>query len=113
MVESPQSIQVARDGVVSDATIAWRHDPGEWVVELTSPEIGRAEARADDAFEALCVIRDGLEPGGWRVGVLGAQADVWPSGMSRDQGGGLTSYRMGAASPARWWTPSGPSTRRP
>lgn len=29
------------------------------------------------------------------TGVVGAQADVWPSGMARDQGGGLRAVRVG------------------
>src|SRR5690606_8616705 len=53
-------------------------------------------ARADDAFEALCLVREELEPYGWRIGVAGAQADVWPSGMARDQGGGQRAYRVTA-----------------
>ena len=32
----------------------------------------------------------------WRIGVAGAQPEVWPSGMGRDQGGGLSAYRMTA-----------------
>lgn len=30
---------------------------------------------------------------GWRLELAGAQVDVWPSGMARDQGGGLRAYR--------------------
>jgi hypothetical protein len=93
MIQSPQTIQVARDGIASHATVAWRYERGLWVVEITSPEFDAVEARENDAFEALCLIREQLEPLGWRIGVAGAQADVWPSGMARDQGGGLSAYR--------------------
>lgn len=96
MIESPQTIRVSHDGVESSATIAWNWDDGDWTVTLTSPELDTVEAREDDAFEALCTIRERLEPLGWRIGVLGAQVDVWPSGMSRDQGGGKSAYRMTA-----------------
>ena len=58
--------------------------------------VRKLEARENDAFEALCVIRGRLEPLGWRVGVAGAQVNVWPSGMARDQGGGLSAYRITA-----------------
>jgi len=94
MITSPQTIQVSRDGVVDDATIAWRTEDRLWVVAIDSPAFEPVEARAHDAFEALCLVRDELEPHGWRIGVAGAQADVWPSGMARDQGGGLRAYRM-------------------
>ncbi|MGW8482224.1 hypothetical protein ACWGJP_03755 [Microbacterium sp. NPDC055903] len=40
------------------------------------------------------MVREELEPFGWRIGVAGAQADVWPSGMARDQGAGLKAYRI-------------------
>lgn len=97
---SPQRIVVERGGARSEASIAWRYDAGSWVVDLRGPEIGEESAREADAFEALCTIRDVVEPRGWRLGVAGAQADVWPSGMARDQGGGLTCYRMTEAGAA-------------
>jgi len=94
MILSPQTIQVARDGAVADATVSWRLEGMQWVVEIDSPAFETVEAKADDAFEALCLVRAELEPLGWRIGVAGAQPDVWPSGMARDQGGGLSAYRM-------------------
>jgi len=48
----------------------------------------------DDAFEALSTVRLQLERDGWLLGVEGARDDVWPSGMARDQGGGLRAYRL-------------------
>jgi len=94
MTEGSRTIQVSRDGIVRDATVTWRFERTSWVVEIACPGFGKAEARADDAFEALCLIREELEPFGWQIGVAGAQANVWPSGMARDQGGGLRAYRM-------------------
>lgn len=94
MIQSPQTIELLRDDVSSDATIAWHYEPAGWVVRVDSAGFDAVEARADDAFEALCLVRAQLEPLGWRVGVAGAQPGVWPSGMARDQGGGLTAYRM-------------------
>lgn len=98
MIESPQTIQVSRGDAVHDATVTWRwREDMIWTVVVESPELGSVEARADDAFEALCQVRERLEPDGWRLGVAGAQVDVWPSGMARDQGGGLRAYRLTAA----------------
>ena len=99
MLESPQSVRVSRDGVVHGAMVSWRREGLTWIVTVASPELGSVEAGADDAFEALCRVREQVEPGGWRLGVAGAQVDVWPSGMARDQGGGLRAYRL---------TPGGP-----
>ncbi|NQX23207.1 hypothetical protein [Curtobacterium sp. VKM Ac-2852] len=50
-------------------------------------------ATADDAFEALSLVRAALDRDGWLLGVQGARVDVWPSGMARQQGGGLRAYR--------------------
>ncbi|GAA1680686.1 hypothetical protein [Microbacterium lacus] len=94
MIQSPQSIRVARAGEQAEAAIAWRYEERGWVVELSSPAFETVVARESDAFEALCRIRRQLEPDGWRVGVAGALPGVWPSGMARDQGGGLTVYRL-------------------
>ncbi len=94
MIQSPQTITIAREGAAHDASVSWRYERGGWVVELTCAAFDPVHAQADDAFEALCTIREQVEPHGWRIGVAGAQADVWPSGMSRDQGGGLVVYRM-------------------
>lgn len=97
VIQSPQTISVAREGIVREAVISWRLDQSyRWLVEIVSAGFGTAQARADDAFEALCLVREELEPFGWRIGVVGAQADVWPSGMARDQGGGQRAYRMTA-----------------
>lgn len=90
-------IEVLRDGGVHEATVSWWYGDAQWTVRLESRGIRAfepVENRADDAFEALCLVRDQLEPLGWRLGVAGAQIDVWPSGMARDQGGGLRAYRM-------------------
>lgn len=95
MIASPQDITVSRAGASHPATVAWRRDGREYVVGIDSPAFDAVEERAADAFEALCRVRDRLEPDGWRIGVAGAQADVWPSGMARDQGGGLRAYRVG------------------
>ncbi len=95
MTQGSRAIQVSRDGIAREATVTWRLISSySWSVTLHSSGFGTAEARADDAFEALCLVREELEPFGWLIGVAGAQADVWPSGMARDQGGGLKAYRM-------------------
>ncbi|WP_285726724.1 hypothetical protein [Psychromicrobium xiongbiense] len=86
MIQSPQTIQIARNGILSDATIAWGFEGTRWRVEITSTASG--------SVEALCLVREKLEQLGWRIGVAGAERDVRPSGMARDQGGGLIAYRI-------------------
>ena len=113
MIESPQQIQASKNGASFDASVAWRYQSGRWLVAIESADFEAVEARADDAFEALCLVRDQLEPLGWRIGVAGAQPGVWPSGMSRDQGGGLTAYLMtvdGAAGVVDTFQPVDPAS---
>jgi hypothetical protein len=50
------------------------------------------EAQEFDVFESLIAIRRQLEPMNWVLCCAGARADVWPSGMSRDMGGGRRAY---------------------
>ena len=51
-------------------------------------------AEADDAFAALCEIRRDLEREGWMLAIEGSRVRSYPSGMQRDQGGGLWVYRL-------------------
>ncbi|GAA3599115.1 hypothetical protein GCM10022198_24200 [Klugiella xanthotipulae] len=94
MIQSPQIIQVLNGDAVHEAKVSWWREGARWAVDITSQAFEPTAAEAADAFEALCVVREALEQRGWRIGVTGAQADVWPSGMARDQGGGLRAYRM-------------------
>jgi|GEM_PF-2318912 len=94
MIGSPQTISASHNGVLHEATVTWRTRDRFWTVTIDSAVFDPVEAHADDAFEALCLVRGELEPQGWRLGVAGALPDVWPSGMARDQGGGLRAYRV-------------------
>lgn len=94
-----QPISVSRAGHVHEAIVSWWFDGRDWWVAVDSEAFERVEARENDAFEALCTVRTMLEPHGWRLGVTGARAHVWPSGMARDQGGGLRCYRIVDAVP--------------
>jgi hypothetical protein len=97
--QSPQKVSASHGGLIHEVRISWwQTEDWQWVVVVNSPDLGAVERRANDAFEALCLVREELEPRGWRLGVAGAQADVWPSGMARDQGGGLSAYRLGGVS---------------
>ena len=62
-------------------------------IELNFQEI-HLKSESTDFFEALCEIREQLEP--WKLipFCYGASLNVYPSGMSRDMGSGLTAYKM-------------------
>jgi hypothetical protein len=49
---------------------------------------------AGDVFAALQSMREELEAQGVKLLCAGARKDVWPSGMSRDMGGGFKAYVM-------------------
>lgn len=72
------------------------------VCKLTCVYRGKTiEARADDFFEALCLIRRQLEPERLIPFCYGASLHVYPSGMARDMGGGLKAYRLTLGQSAR------------
>ncbi len=108
---SPQTIKVAREGIVDEAVVEWTlTEDYRWAVQITGPALGIIDAIADDAFEALCLVREQLEPHGWLIGVAGAQEDVWPSGMARDQGGGKVAYRFESPDVVEVFEPVDPQT---
>jgi len=49
---------------------------------------------ASDYFESLCLIRENLEKENIYPCCLGACKNVYPSGMSRGMGNGLTAYKL-------------------
>jgi hypothetical protein len=52
-------------------------------------------------FEALVRLRRQLEPDGLMVALQGARRDTYPSGMTRDMGGGMSVYVLRPGLPAR------------
>jgi hypothetical protein len=61
---------------------------------LRADGLGEWSAPGEDFFDALCNLRLGLEAGGLRICVTGARVDAYPSGMSRDMGGGQMVYLL-------------------
>lgn len=47
-----------------------------------------------DYFEALCRIREEMEPLGLRPLCYGASRNVLPSGLARDMGGAIKAYKL-------------------
>src|SRR5262245_27555930 len=54
----------------------------------------RLEGEDRNYFEAFCRIREKLEADGLRPFCYGACINVYPSGMSRDMGGGLRASKL-------------------
>jgi hypothetical protein len=59
------------------------------------------EASASDYFKAFGIVRQHLEEEGLQPLCYGASINVWPSGMGRDMGQGLTAYRITMGKHAR------------
>ena len=85
------------DGTHSvDVTIATEPP---WRVGLEFPD-GRLEhAEGQDLFAALQALRRRLQDAGMVLCCQGARPDVFPSGMSRQMGGGRRAYRHRAGRP--------------
>ena len=94
MTSDTTAIAMRRGDLTVRASLTWRREGWRYAVTLSSDGFDPVEEVADDAFEALCRVRDHLEPRGWRIGVVGAQADVWPSGMARAWNGSITRTRQ-------------------
>lgn len=58
-------------------------------------------SQASDCFAALQGIRRKAEERGWRICCAGSRKNVWPSGMSRDMGGGFKAYVLTLGEQAR------------
>lgn len=90
VTEYPLSL-VSFDGRSSDGLLRLDAERDTLVLEYAG---GRIEVVDSDYFEALCRIRERLEADGLRPICYGASRNVYPSGMSRDMGGGLRAYKL-------------------
>ncbi|MEW4562923.1 hypothetical protein AB1K70_10385 [Bremerella sp. JC770] len=74
-------------------------DPRRCILTLECT-LGHFQATDWNYFDALCEIREQLEPLGWRPRCYGACEDVYPSNMCRDMGQGMVAYRNEIGRPA-------------
>jgi hypothetical protein len=84
-------VRVCAAGHVAGAELEWSDRP-PWRVILRIPDADPLEASADDLFGCLTVIRLEAARSGWRVCVVGARTDAWPSRMSSQMGGAALVY---------------------
>ncbi|MFN3151140.1 hypothetical protein [Bremerella sp.] len=76
-----------------------KDDPRRCLLTLEC-ELGHFHASDWNYFDALCQIREELEPIGWRPRCYGACENVYPSNMCRDMGQGMVAYRNEIGRPA-------------
>ena len=74
-------------------------DPRRCVL-LLECQLGEFQVTDWNYFDALCQIREQLEPLGWRPRCFGACENVYPSNMCRDMGQGMVAYRNEIGRPA-------------
>jgi len=87
--------QIALIGGEDGEQAIFAEDGSDGTCKLTCAYRGKTlEAEARDFFEALCLIRQQLEPEGLIPFCYGASLNVYPSGMARDMGRGLKAYRL-------------------
>ncbi len=94
-----KSIKVQlRDGSIQEAEVEFTAPP--WRLRLSGLSLPVLDFSGNDLFEAQIALRLALEKIEARLLCAGARPDVFPSGMSRDMGGGRKAYitRMGARS---------------
>jgi hypothetical protein len=81
---------LGNDGIQTvDATIATEPP---WGVRLDFPDGHLEQAQGPDLFEALQSVRRKLQDAGMLLCCQGCRPDVFPSGMSRQMGGGRRAY---------------------
>jgi len=97
VTEYPLSL-VSADGRSSEGLLRLDEEHDTLTLEYAG---GRLEVVDEDYFAALCRIREKLEADGLRPVCYGASRNVYPSGMSRDMGGGLRAHKLKLGQPGR------------
>jgi hypothetical protein len=69
-------------------------------IQLENAERDVTCFRETDIFKAMQTLREYLEAKDCQLLCAGARPDVWPSGMSREMGGGRKAYVMQLGKPA-------------
>jgi hypothetical protein len=76
------------DAQVKYFSLSWPN----WILEFTSPITEKLSFTATDVFECLTQLRLELAKYGCKPLCAGAMLNVYPSGMCRDMGNGLSAY---------------------
>ena len=95
-----KTIKVRRpDGVIEECSVEIVQDP-QWKLIFSGVGLQGREFVNGDIFDAFISLRTALETIGVQVLCAGARPNVFPSGMSRDMGGGRKAYITRLGSPA-------------
>jgi hypothetical protein len=73
-----------------------------WILEFTSPITEKLSFMEGDVFECLTQLRIELAKYGCKPLCAGARLDVYPSGMARDMGDGLSAQVINSGSTNDW-----------
>jgi hypothetical protein len=87
------------NGTIKECTVV-PSEASPWKLLLVGSEFGGREFSGDDLFEALLKLRKQLEKDGAQLLCVGAQFDIWPSGMARSMAGGRKAYSTRLGEPA-------------
>ncbi len=80
-----------KTGELSQCSISY-DAKSSYVINLQSEQLGHRQFEGPDFFECLCYLRKAFEEIGWLLLCNGSRIDAFPSGMSRQMGGGLKLY---------------------
>lgn len=81
--------------VTGELTLSYIDDGGRRAVRLTATcEFGEWTGTGSDIFGSLRALMVELERDDGRIGVMGARANAWASGMQRDMGSGRSVYLL-------------------
>jgi hypothetical protein len=86
------------DAQVEYFSTSWR----VWILEFTSPVTEKLSFMEGDVFECLTQLRLELAKSGYKPLCAGARLDVYPSGMARDMGNGLSAQVMSTEPTTEW-----------
>jgi hypothetical protein len=90
-------------GLIIDAQVEY-FSPSwpNWTLEFTSPITEKLSFTEGDVFECLTQLRLELAKYGCKPLCAGARLDVYPSGMARDMGSGLSAQVMSEEPTTKW-----------
>jgi hypothetical protein len=90
------------EGEFFDAEVIYYGGGRKWTLEFTSPITEKLSFNEGDVFECLTQLRLELAKYGCKPLCAGARIDVYPSGMSRDMGGGKL-LQVFSSEPTKEW----------
>lgn len=88
------------DGTMEECSVEISNGPN-WKLVFRGAGLNKRPFTGSDLFAAFTSLRKTLEENEIQLLCVGARPDVFPSGMSRDMGGGRKAYVMKLGQPVR------------